>query len=124
MKIIDTINTFANDPDRGFGHGISHGLIYGVAILIFTSFLPWYCALILCAANHLRVCYQELWVEHWWDKPKTRDFWYDILSRAIQTDLIAFLPFIPKNWWWLVCLISLVVGYKTKTDRNIIRLYL
>lgn len=115
------INDFMNDNDRGPGHGIAQGMFYGFVFLGFSFFIPFYAAVILCVINHCRVLYQELIVENWRSRPKTGDFWYDILFRPLQTDIV-FLGFgyLGAVFYPLVLVVGLIVGYKRKNDWPII----
>lgn len=113
--MIGKINDFMNDPDRGAGHGIAQGLIYGIVLLPLAAlgFIP---ALVAMAANHVRVLYQELVNEDWKSKPKTGDFWFDAICRPLQTDLVVLIGFVPKYLWVFLCLFIVIVGIKKKNE--------
>lgn len=115
-SIIDKLNSFANDPDRGIGHGITHGLYYGIIILTLTPVLPWWGVAIVCAMNHARVLYQELIVENWIVKKWTGDTWYDSAFRPLQTDLVVLLAYLPHLYWLVLCPLILLIGFKKKND--------
>lgn len=113
---INNLTAFANDPDRGIGHGISHGLYYGIIMLAFTPILPWWGVVILCVMNHVRVLYQELVIEGWKMKPKVGDFWFDAFCRPCQSDLVVMLAYSPVYLWSVLCPLILLTGYKKKND--------
>lgn len=113
--MIARINAFMNDPDKGPGHAHGNGLFYGVILLAFTPF-PLWILITAMAANHLRVLYQELFIEGWANKPKLADFWYDSLFRPAVSDLVAIIPFVPMKYLPLLSLAILIVGYKAKND--------
>lgn len=114
--IINRLTLFANDPDRGPGHGITHGLYYGIIMLTFTPLLPWWGVAVLCAMNHARVAYQELIVEGWKNRPKTGDFVFDLFFRPLQSDLVVMLAYSPVYLWSVLCPLILLIGYKKKND--------
>lgn len=116
MNLVKPLNDFANDPDRGIGHGITHGLYYGIIMLTFTPLLPWWGVVLVCAMNHVRVLYQELIVEGWKNRTKTGDFFYDILFRPLQADLVLLLAYLPHIYLLALCPLILLVGYKKKND--------
>lgn len=124
MKLLSALNDFMNDNDRGPGHGLMQGTVYGFVILTVASFLSlffpsWLVAVtvvLLCVANHTRVLYQELEVEGWFFKNKTGDFWFDSIFRPLQTDIVSCLFFFSPKYWFVILSIALLVGFKRKNE--------
>lgn len=118
-SLLQKINTFMNS-ERGAGHGISQGMFYGVLFLAF-AWAPLWFAVILMTVNHARVAVQELYIEGWLYHYKVRkakgDFWFDCLFRPLQTDVV-FLGFgyLPKEFWPLIVVLTLIVGFKKKNE--------
>ena len=125
MKLLDTINDFMNDSDRGPGHGIMQGAFYGLIFLavesILALLLPFWaiciCWAVLATANHVRVIYQENILEGWASKEKTFDYVFDVAFRPLQADAISALIFIPSWAWCPWIIFSILLGYKNKKDR-------
>lgn len=112
---IKQINEFVLDPDRGTGHGISLGMFFGVLFLPVAA-LGLAPALIIMAINHIRVAYQELFIEGWKDKKKEPDFYYDCFFRPLQTDVVLLFALTPHCYWGIVTVLALVVGFKMKNQ--------
>lgn len=113
--MIEKINNFMNDPDRGAGHGIAQGLVYGIALLPLAT-LGWQACVLGCAINHLRVLYQELINEDWKSKPKTGDFWFDAVFRPLQSDAVLLFGFMPQYMWLVISVFIVLLGIKKKND--------
>jgi hypothetical protein len=116
--MLDDINAFMNDNDRGPGHGIAQGLFYGFILLSLCVFPGWVMALALIG-NHIRVVYQELWIERWKDRRNAisyGDFWYDILMRPLQTDVVACMGFAPREYWLIFIVAAFIIGFKKKNE--------
>ena len=124
--MIQKLTDFMNDNDRGPGHGIMQGAIYGFVILfivkLFGLFLPpfvaWIIFGVLCLANHARVFYQEWIIEDWGNRDRTGkgDFWFDILFRPLQADVVGLMGIL-QSWVWLIIVpVILLIGYKRKND--------
>src|SRR3990167_5825249 len=101
-----------NDSDRGPGHGITQGALYGLVFLSLEMFLSllfplWavgICWALLALLNHARALYQELVVEGWNKKAKAWDFWFDAIFRPLQSDALSLLIFLPQQSWglWII----------------------
>lgn len=114
MKLLKPLNDFMNDNDRGPGHGIAQGLFYGVLFLPFTTNIVLLISVL--AANHLRVLYQELFIEGWSKKKKDGDFYYDAIFRPLQTDITVLFGIVSSSYWFLIILGIIVTGFKKKSN--------
>lgn len=118
-SLIKKLNAFANDGDRGPGHGITQGAYYGFIFLPITTLGVWP-TLILSLLNHARVLYQEIWVEGWLGKysgsKEKGDFWFDCFMRPLQTDLVLLLGFLNGYHLLWLCPLILFIGYKKKNQ--------
>jgi hypothetical protein len=112
---IAQINQFILDPDRGTGHGIALGMFFGVCLLPVTALGIWV-TLLFAIVNHLRVAYQEFYVEGWRHKAKEPDFYYDCFFRPLQTDVVLLFGLTPQPYWGIITMLALVVGFKMKNE--------
>ena len=122
MKLLDSINGFMNDSDRGPGHAIGNSLLYGLIILSVAVFIPMWATLILLALNHGRVFYQEWVAEGWKDKVRIKpadigDFYYDALMRPLATDaFVLWFLLMPPKTWIIGVAVTFLIAFKRKNQ--------